>query len=67
MKLALDPDVPKLIDQRGKSDRYATPEDVVAAAVLSLDQREQFGDFAPGKNPPSQPSSTNTWERPNQF
>jgi Arc/MetJ-type ribon-helix-helix transcriptional regulator len=45
----LTPDVQKLIDERVKSGKYATPEDVVLAALLTLDQQEQFGDFAPGE------------------
>ncbi len=49
MNLALTPDVQKLIDERVKSGKYATPEDVVLAALLTLDQQEQFGDFAPGE------------------
>jgi Arc/MetJ-type ribon-helix-helix transcriptional regulator len=35
MNLSLDPEVQKLIDERVKSGRYATPEDVVAAALLT--------------------------------
>lgn len=42
----LDPKLQKLIDERVKSGKYARPEDVVAAALLTLDQQEQFGDFA---------------------
>jgi Arc/MetJ-type ribon-helix-helix transcriptional regulator len=33
----------------GESGRYATPEDVVAAALLTLDQQEWLGDFSPGE------------------
>ena len=47
--LSLDPEVQKLIDERVKSGRYATPEDVVAAALLTLDQQEWLGEFAPGE------------------
>jgi putative addiction module CopG family antidote len=49
MNLSLDPEVQKLIDERVKSGLYATPEDVVAAALLSLDQQESLGDFAAGE------------------
>ncbi len=45
----LDPKVQKLIDERVKSGQYATPEDVVAAALLTLDQQECLGDFAQGE------------------
>ena len=49
MNLSLDPEVTKLIEERVKSGKYATPEDVIAAAVLTLDQQERPGDFAPGE------------------
>jgi Arc/MetJ-type ribon-helix-helix transcriptional regulator len=49
MNLSLSTSVQKLIDERVKSGKYATPEDVVAAAILTLDQQEQFGDFEPGE------------------
>ena len=45
----LDPKLQKLIDERVKSGKYASPEDVVAAALLTLDQQERFGDFAVGE------------------
>jgi len=32
-----------------KSGRYATPEEVVAAALLTLDQQEWLSDFARGE------------------
>lgn len=48
MNLSLDPEVQRLIDERVQSGRYATAEDVVAAALLTLDQQERFGDFASG-------------------
>jgi antitoxin ParD1/3/4 len=49
MNLALNPELEKLIDERLKTGKYATAEDVVAAALLSLDQQERFGDFEPGE------------------
>jgi Arc/MetJ-type ribon-helix-helix transcriptional regulator len=45
MNLSLSMSVQKLIDERVKSGKYATPEDVVAAAI----QQEQFADFEPGE------------------
>jgi Arc/MetJ-type ribon-helix-helix transcriptional regulator len=42
MNLSLNPEIQKFIDERVKSGAYATPEDVVAAALL-------LGDFAPGE------------------
>jgi len=49
MKLTLKPNVQKLIDKRVQSGEYASPEDVVAAAVLTLAQQEELGDFAAGE------------------
>jgi len=49
MNLALQPHVQKLIDERVNSGKYSSAEDVVAAAVLALDQQEQFGEFAAGE------------------
>ena len=49
MNLTLDPNVQKLIDDRVRSGEYATAEDVVAAAVSTLEQQERFGDFEPGE------------------
>lgn len=49
MNLSLDPKLQKLIDERVKSGQYASAEDVVAAALLTLDQQERFGGFAAGE------------------
>lgn len=49
MNLSLKPDVQKLIDERVSSGKYSSPEDVVAAAIVALDQQEQFGDFEAGE------------------
>jgi antitoxin ParD1/3/4 len=49
MDLSLTPDVQHLIDQRVRSGKYATPEDVVAAALISLAQQEESSNFAPGE------------------
>jgi len=49
MNLTLKPGLKKRIDDRVKSGRYATAEDVVAAALVTLDQQERFGDFLPGE------------------
>jgi len=45
MNLSLEPDVQKLIDERVSSGKYSTPEEVIAAAIIALDQLEHFGDF----------------------
>ena len=49
MNLSLPPHVQKLIEDRVKSGKYGSPEDVVAAAVATLDQQEQLGEFDPGE------------------
>lgn len=49
MHLSLAPEVQKLIDERVKSGKYATPEAVVAAALLTLDQQGWLGEFAAGE------------------
>ncbi|MGB7159688.1 MAG: type II toxin-antitoxin system ParD family antitoxin [Tepidisphaeraceae bacterium] len=49
MNLSLPSHVQKLIDDRVKSGKYGTAEDVVAAAISNLDQQEAFGDFEPGE------------------
>ncbi len=45
MNLSLTPDVQQQINERVISGKYSTPEDVVAAAMMALDQQEQLGDF----------------------
>jgi Arc/MetJ-type ribon-helix-helix transcriptional regulator len=49
MKLSLSPDLQELINERVNSGQYPTPEDVVAAATMALDQQEKFGDFQAGE------------------
>jgi putative addiction module CopG family antidote len=49
MALTLGPQLQNLIDERVKSGKYASAEDVVAAAMASLDQQERFGDFEAGE------------------
>jgi Arc/MetJ-type ribon-helix-helix transcriptional regulator len=41
--------VQELIDQRVKSGEYASAEDVVAAAIMTLEQQKRFGDFEAGE------------------
>jgi Arc/MetJ-type ribon-helix-helix transcriptional regulator len=45
MNLSLEPGVQKPIDERVNSGKYSTAEEVVAAAIIALDQLEHFGDF----------------------
>jgi len=49
MNLTLNADLQKLIDDRVRSGKYATPEDVVAAAISTLDQHERLSDFDVGE------------------
>ena len=49
MNLSLPPHIQKLIDDRVRSGKYQSAEDVVAAAVVTLEQQEQTGDFEPGE------------------
>jgi putative addiction module CopG family antidote len=49
MTLSISTKTKKLIDERLKSGRYKTADDVVAAAVSQLAQQEQTGDFEPGE------------------
>ena len=45
----LNPATRKLIQTRMKSGGYATPDDLIVAALASLEQQERFGDFGPGE------------------
>ena len=49
MNVSLKPDVQKLIDERVNSGKYSSPEEVVEAAIMALDQLENFGDFEAGE------------------
>src|SRR3954451_23162368 len=39
----------KLIEDRVRTGKYATAEDVVKAALTTLDQNDRFGEVAPGE------------------
>jgi Arc/MetJ-type ribon-helix-helix transcriptional regulator len=41
MQISIPPQVQKLVEDRVRSGQYARPEDVVAAAILSLEQQER--------------------------
>jgi Arc/MetJ-type ribon-helix-helix transcriptional regulator len=49
MEFSLPAKFRRLIEERVRSGKYATPEDVVKAALTTLDQNDRFGDFAPGE------------------
>src|SRR5215218_3674888 len=49
MNISLSPDVQKLLEARMREGGYASPEDVILAALGALQQVQDFGDFAPGE------------------
>jgi putative addiction module CopG family antidote len=49
MNVALPAKFRKLIDDRVRSGKYGSVEDVVKAALTTLDQNDRFGDFARGE------------------
>jgi antitoxin ParD1/3/4 len=49
MDIALSADSKKLIDERVNSGKYASPEDVVTAALHALENDERAGEFDPGE------------------
>jgi putative addiction module CopG family antidote len=49
MNITLNTQAERLIAERVNSGRYATPEDVVIAALMALQHEEGFGGFAPGE------------------
>lgn len=49
MNMPITPDVQRLIERRMASGHYATPDDVLRAALHSLEQEEELGEFVPGE------------------
>jgi antitoxin ParD1/3/4 len=49
VKITLPPRARKLVNERLKSGRYASPEEVVLAGLASLRRQEELGGFAPGE------------------
>ncbi len=49
MNLTLSHQIQQLIEEKVRSGKYNSAEDVVSAAVAHLDQDEQSGDFKPGE------------------
>lgn len=47
--VSLNPETQRLIEERMKLGGYATPDDVVRAGLSSLEQQQDFGDFAAGE------------------
>lgn len=49
MKLVLQPELERYIDQQVKAGRYESAEQVVAAALTRQIQDERMGEFLPGE------------------
>ncbi len=49
MNLSLPEQIQRLIEEKVRSGKYCSAEEVVSAAVEQLDQQEQLGDFEPGE------------------
>ena len=49
MQITLPSDMEAAVRTRVDSGAFASPEDVVRAALVALKQQEEFGDFAPGE------------------
>jgi antitoxin ParD1/3/4 len=49
MNVSLKPDVQRIVDERVNSGQYSSAEEVVEAAVLALDQLENFDKFETGE------------------
>lgn len=49
MNLTISPDSQRFIEQLIKSGQYATPEDVVVAALRTLEEQEKLAEFEAGE------------------
>ena len=49
MEIELHPKAQEMIEERIKKGMYATPGDVIFAALGALQSAETFGDFEPGE------------------
>lgn len=49
MNITLTPDLQKLVQNRVASGQYLTAGDVIAAAIVALEQQEAFGEFEVGE------------------
>ena len=49
MTPSLNAETQRLIEDRMKRGGYPTPDDLIVAALASLEQQERFGDFATGE------------------
>lgn len=49
MELRLPAKYRKMIENRVRAGKYGSAEDVIMAALMTLDGSEKYGDFAPGE------------------
>jgi Arc/MetJ-type ribon-helix-helix transcriptional regulator len=49
MNLPINEKMREFIDEKVTSGEYASPEDVLQAALASLQLHDSYGDFAPGE------------------
>lgn len=49
MNLSLKPSTRRFIEQKLKSGRYASAEELLEAGLVALQQQEAVGDFEPGE------------------
>ena len=49
MSISLPPELQRFVDEQVASGSYASRDDVIAAALESMRQARQFGDFKPGE------------------
>jgi putative addiction module CopG family antidote len=49
MEIELDPKAQEMIEEHIKKGMYASPGDVIFAALGALESAETFGDFEPGE------------------
>ncbi len=49
MSMSLNPETQRLVEDRMKRGGYASPDDVILAALASLERQETCGDFAAGE------------------
>jgi antitoxin ParD1/3/4 len=49
MTLTLTPDLQKLIDERVRTGKYESAEDVVAAAIANLEQQDRLTELSAGE------------------
>lgn len=49
MHLTIDSEMQRFIDEKLRSGRYASAEDIVRAGLAALRQQDTLGDFGPGE------------------